>query len=213
MKCIKVFFWLAVIAFISGVVVMFSGLINVAATNPHHPVTNFILSTTMDHSVRAHAKGITAPPLDDPRMIMDGFRHYREMCVDCHLAPGIDSTEISEGLMPRPPRLQEEVEEWTPEELFWVTKNGVKMTGMPAWGPTHSDARIWAIVAFLEKLPHMTAEQYQEMDRKAGAQEDDEHPHAAREVVHDHDQGSATGNHHDVDVHDPDGGAVSNQPD
>ena len=213
MKCIKVFFWLAVIAFISGVVVMFSGLINVAATNPHNPVTNFILSTTMDYSVRAHAKGITAPPLDDPRMIMDGFRHYREMCVDCHLAPGIDSTEISEGLMPRPPRLQEEVEEWTPEELFWVTKNGVKMTGMPAWGPTHSDARIWAIVAFLEKLPHMTAEQYQEMDRTAGAQEDDKHHHAAQEVVHDHDQGSATGNHHDVDVHDPDGGAVSNQPD
>jgi len=213
MKCIKVFLWLAVIAFISGVVVMFSGLINVAATNPHHPVTNFILSTTMDHSVRAHAKGITAPPLDDPRMIMDGFRHYREMCVDCHLAPGIDSTEISEGLMPRPPRLQEEVEEWTPEELFWVTKNGVKMTGMPAWGPTHSDAKIWAIVAFLEKLPHMTAEQYQEMDRKAGAQEDDRHHHAAQEVVHNHDQGSSAGNHHDVDVHDPDGGAVSNQPD
>lgn len=213
MKCIKVFFWLAVIAFISGVVVMFSGLINVAATNPHNPVTNFILSTTMDYSVRAHAKGITAPPLDDTRMIMDGFRHYREMCVGCHLAPGIDSTEISEGLMPRPPRLQEEVEEWTPEELFWVTKNGVKMTGMPAWGPTHSDARIWAIVAFLEKLPHMTAEQYQEMDRTAGAQEDDKHHHAAQEVVHDHDQGSATGNHHDVDVHDPDGGAVSNQPD
>jgi mono/diheme cytochrome c family protein len=213
MKCIKVFFWLAVIAFISGVVVMFSGLINVAATNPHNPVTNFILSTTMDYSVRAHAKGITAPPLDDTRMIMDGFRHYREMCVGCHLAPGIDSTEISEGLMPRPPRLQEEVEEWTPEELFWVTKNGVKMTGMPAWGPTHSDARMWAIVAFLEKLPHLTAEQYQEMDRTAGAQEDDRHHHAAQEVVHDHDQGSAAGNHHDVDVHDPDGGAVSNQPD
>jgi mono/diheme cytochrome c family protein len=213
MKCIKVFLWLAVIAFISGVVVMFSGLINVAATNPHHPVTNFILSTTMDHSVRAHAKGITAPPLDDPRMIMDGFRHYREMCVGCHLAPGIDSTEISEGLMPRPPRLQQEVEEWTPEELFWVTKNGVKLTGMPAWGPTHSDARMWAIVAFLEKLPHLTAEQYQEMDRTAGAQEDDRHHHAAQEVVHDHDQGSAAGNHHDVDVHDPDGGAVSNQPD
>jgi mono/diheme cytochrome c family protein len=167
----------------------------------------------MDHSVRAHAKGITAPPLDDPRMIMDGFRHYREMCVDCHLAPGIDSTEISEGLMPRPPRLQQEVEEWTPEELFWVTKNGVKLTGMPAWGPTHSDARMWAIVAFLEKLPHLTAEQYQEMDRTAGAQEDDRHHHAAQEVVHDHDQGSAAGNHHDVDVHDPDGGAVSNQPD
>jgi len=188
MKCIKVFLWLAVIALISGVVVMFSGVINVGATNPHHPLTHFILSTTMDNSVTAHARGIAAPPLDDSRLVMEGFRHYREMCVDCHLAPGIESTEISEGLMPRPPRLQEEVEEWKPEELFWITKNGVKMTGMPAWGPTHSDARIWAIVAFLEKLPHMTAEQYQDMDRAAGAggDEDDEDHQSADEVVHDH---------------------------
>jgi len=206
MKCIKGFLWLAVIALISGLVIMFSGFINVAATNPHHSVTNFILSTTMDNSVRAHAKGITAPPLDDVRMVMEGFRHYREMCAGCHLAPGINSTEIGEGLMPRPPKLQDEVEEWKPEELFWVTKNGVKMTGMPAWGPTHSDTKIWAIVAFLEKLPHMTAEQYQEMDRMAGAGEGDEHHHAAGEVAHDHDHGDATVNHHDANVHNADHG-------
>ena len=213
MKCIKGFLWLAVIAFISGVVVMFSGVINVAATNPHNPVTRFILSTTMDNSVRAHAKGITAPPLDDPRMVMEGFRDYREMCVGCHLAPGINSTEISEGLMPRPPKLQEEVEEWKPEELFWVTKNGVKMTGMPAWGTTHSDAKIWAIVAFLEKLPHMTAEQYQEMDRTAGAGEGDEHHNDAAEAAHDHDHGDVTANHHDADVHDTDRGDEPDHPD
>ncbi len=212
MKCIKGFLWLLVIAFISGVVVMFSGVINVAATNPHNPVTGFILSTTMDNSVRAHAKGITAPPLDDARMVMEGFRHYREMCVGCHLAPGINSTEISEGLMPRPPTLQDEVEEWKPEELFWVTKNGVKMTGMPAWGPTHSDAKIWAIVAFLEKLPHMTVEQYQEMDRTAGAGEGDEHHPAASEAAHDHDPGDAAATHHDTDVHDPDGGGEPDHP-
>jgi mono/diheme cytochrome c family protein len=193
MKCIKRVLWLATIVFIACVAVMFSGLINVAATNPHNPVTAFILSTTMENSVRAHARGITAPPLDDPEMVREGFRHYREMCVGCHLAPGIDATEISEGLMPRPPKLREEVEEWTPEELFWVTKNGVKMTGMPAWGPTHSDAKIWAIVAFLEKLPHMTTEQYQEMDRTAGAGENDEHHHAADGAKHDHDHGDATG--------------------
>jgi mono/diheme cytochrome c family protein len=210
MKCIKVFLWLVVIAFISGVVVMFSGVINVAATNLHNPVTNFILSTTMDNSVRAHAKGITAPPLDDVRMVMEGFRHYREMCVDCHLAPGINPTEISEGLMPKPPKLQDEVEEWKPRELFWITRNGVKMTGMPAWGPTHSDAKIWAIVAFLEKLPHMTAEQYQEMDRTAGAGEGDEHQHAAAGAAHDHDHGDATVNHHDEDVHNPD---IGDEPD
>ena len=62
------------------------------------------------------------------------------MCVDCHLAPGMDSSEIRQGLLPKPPKLQEVVDEWKPAELFWIIKNGVKMTGMPAWGPTHSDA-------------------------------------------------------------------------
>jgi len=74
--------------------------------------------------------------------------------------------------------------------LFWVIKNGVKMTAMPAWGPTHSDQKIWAMVAFLEKLPHMTAAQYQEMDKMAGPGEDDEdsdhHHHDDGDVGHDH---------------------------
>lgn len=178
MNSIKGFLWLVVIALIAGVVVMFSGVINVAATNPHNPVTEFVLSTTMDNSVRFHAKGITSPPLDSEQMVREGFLHYREMCVGCHLAPGIDSTEIQKGLMPEPPRLQEAAVEWQPAELFWVIKNGVKMTGMPAWGPTHSDEEIWAMVAFLEELPHMTADQYKEMDKMAGPGEGDEHHHA-----------------------------------
>lgn len=184
MNCIKGLLGFAVIALIAGVVVMFSGVINVAATNPHNPLTAFILGTTMDNSVRFHAKGITAPPLDDAQMVMDGFRHYRKMCVGCHLAPGINSTEIRKGLMPEPPKLQKAVEEWKPAELFWVIKNGVKMTGMPAWGPSHSDQKIWGIVAFLEKLPHMTAEQYKEMDKMAGPDEDDEHHHDDAEPQH-----------------------------
>ena len=198
MKCIKGFIWLVVIGFIAGVVVMFSGVINVAATDPHNPVTRFILNTTMENSVREHAKGITAPALDDPAMVMEGFRHYREMCVGCHLAPGVESSEIREGLLPRPPKLQEAVDEWTPEQLFWIVKNGVKMTGMPAWGPTHSDAKLWAIVAFLEKLPQMSAQQYQEMDKTAGPGEVDHDP-AAAGAAHDHEAGAATAPHHDAD--------------
>ena len=178
MNCVKGFFWLLVIALAAGVVIMYSGIINVAATDPHNPVTEFVLSTTMDNSVRFHAKGIVPPALDSDQMVREGFRHYREMCVSCHLAPGIDSTEIHKGLMPEPPRLQEAAAEWQPAELFWVVKNGVKMTAMPAWGPTHSDRELWAIVAFLKELPHMSADQYQEMDKMAGPSEGDEHHHA-----------------------------------
>lgn len=169
MKCIRRILGAVLILLVAGIVVMYSGVINVAATERHAPLTAFVLDTTMDHSVRYHAKGITPPPLDDARTVMDGFRHYREMCVDCHLAPGIDSSEIRKGLLPEPPELQRTVADWKPTELFWIVRNGVKMTGMPAWGVTHSDAQIWAIVAFLEKLPNMTAAQYHEMDQTADA--------------------------------------------
>ena len=177
MKLVKGLLGLAGLAIIAGIVVMYSGVIDVGATNKHNPITEFVLSTTMDNSVKHHAKGIKTPSLDDPKMVMGGFRHYREMCVECHLAPGIESSEISKGLLPNPPKLQEAVDEWTPAELFWVVKNGVKMTGMPAWGPTHNDQKLWEIVAFLEKLPHMTAEQYKEMDKMAGPGEGDEDHH------------------------------------
>ena len=45
--------------------------------------------------------------------------------------------------------------------VFWIVKHGIKASGMPSWGPTHDDQRIWAMVAFLQKLPQLTPEQYQ----------------------------------------------------
>jgi mono/diheme cytochrome c family protein len=190
MNCIKGFFVLLLIAAVAALVVVYSGLIDVGASNPHHPFTSWLLHTAMERSVSVHARDIETPPLDDPQLVMNGFRHYREMCVGCHLAPGITSSEIRKGLMPEAPVLAEEVEEWTPAELFWVIKNGVKMTGMPAWGATHSNEEIWAMVAFLEKLPHLSAQQYEDMDKAAGPGEGDEdgdHPHAKGGHDSDHE--------------------------
>lgn len=69
-------------------------------------------------------------------------------------------TEISRGLYPRAPELRRG-SRTTPAEDFWVVKNGIKMTGMPAWGVAHDDEILWDVVAFLRKLPELTADQYQ----------------------------------------------------
>jgi mono/diheme cytochrome c family protein len=167
---------LAVAAIVAGLGIMYSGIIDVGATQPHHALTRWLLHTGMEQSVRHHARGIKVPPLVNPQMVMMGFRHYREMCMGCHLAPGIQNSEIRQGLIPRPPKLQQAARRWTPAELFWIVKNGVRMTAMPAWGATHSDDKLWAIVAFLKKLPDMTAAQYQQMEKGAGpSHSDDEH--------------------------------------
>ena len=56
--------------------------------------------------------------------------------------------------------------------MFWVTKNGIEMTGMPAWGKTHSDEKIWAIVAFVKKLPSLTIQQYRQMEMNSGTMDE-----------------------------------------
>ncbi len=162
--------WLVgVIAVVVILAILFinSGIYNVAATYPDRAPVAWVLSTTMDHSVRRHAAGIKAPALDDPAMVVTGLSHYRTMCVACHGAPGVKIGELGRGLNPDPPELTEAAGDWKPNELFWITKNGVRMSGMPAWGVTHSDEEIWAIVAFTRKLPSMTPAQYRTMSRQA----------------------------------------------
>ncbi|HEY1992661.1 MAG TPA: cytochrome c [Gammaproteobacteria bacterium] len=158
---------IAAVTALAVVAYAYSAIEDVAASRPEGAVTGWLLTTIRDRSIERRASGIKVPPLDDPKLIAEGFGHYHEMCTGCHLAPGIDSSEIRAGLNPQPPVLAEIVPNSNPARLFWVIKNGVKMTGMPAWGASHSDGMIWAMVAFLEKLPGMTPAQYQAMEKQA----------------------------------------------
>ena len=66
------------------------------------------------------------------------------MCLTCHGAGTVDPSEIGEGLNPPAPDLtQPSVQSKTDGELFWIVQNGIRMTGMPAFGPTHKDEEIW----------------------------------------------------------------------
>ena len=85
------------------------------------------------------------------------------MCATCHGAPGIDPSEIGEGLYPSPPDIDYMIDEFGAKELFWVTKNGIKFSGMPAFGPTHDDNELWAVVAFLVNSKDITADEYKQI--------------------------------------------------
>src|SRR3546814_5639660 len=79
---------------------------------------------------------------------------------------------MGKGTNPAPPELSETVHKWTPAELFWIVKYGLKMTGMPAWGPTHRDDELWAITAFLLRLPELSPEEYRSMTKAGDATSD-----------------------------------------
>lgn len=151
---------LLIVVVVSGLLVVYSGAYNVAALTSSGGIIDWWAGTTMDHSVHAHASGIVVPNLDDSSLIAVGFDHYREMCIACHGSPAGGMSEAGMGLNPKAPELSEAARDWTPGELYWIVKNGVKMTGMPAFAPTHSERELWALVAFLQKLKTMTPEQY-----------------------------------------------------
>jgi len=146
---------------------VYFGIFNVAADEPHSALVYAVMDTVRSRSIATRARDIQVPALDDQKLIATGARHYAEMCSDCHVAPGKSESEIRAGLYPQPPDLSKHVHA-SPAEMFWVIKHGIKMSGMPAWGATHDDASIWSLVAFLQKLPELRPDQYQELVSKKG---------------------------------------------
>jgi|HubBroStandDraft_3_1064219.scaffolds.fasta_scaffold18338_2 mono/diheme cytochrome c family protein len=170
MRSIRILVVLVVLLAAAGALFAYSGIYNVAASQPEPAWRAHLFELIKDRSIdhRVAAAPVTPPPLTDPRLVRTGLVHFSEMCVVCHGAPGVPKSEIGMGLNPDAPDLSREGEEQPPERLFWVLKNGIKMTGMPAFGLTHSDAEIWAMVAFLKQLPKLDAARYDALRKEAG---------------------------------------------
>ena len=151
---------IAVLAVLGAGAVIYGGFYDIAATAPHWAVTSWLMETARTRSIRVHAAAIQMPSgLGDPAKVLIGVEHFAAHCAVCHGAPGVPRGDIAEGLYPQPPNLARAATFYTDGELFWIIKHGIKMTGMPAWSD-HSDEELWSTVAFLEKLPGMSEQDY-----------------------------------------------------
>ena len=189
---------------VAGVVL--SGLINVAADDPHTGVVHAFLETARNRSIEVRSNDIAVPALGDEKQIRAGAGNYDSMCAGCHLAPGMADTELSNGLYPSPPKLAEAGIYGDPAETFWVIKHGIKATGMPAWGKSMDDSYIWEMVAFLQKLPDLDEDAYRALVASSGG-----HQHGGGETPAKgqggHNGEMSSGDHHgsengDSDHHD-----------
>jgi mono/diheme cytochrome c family protein len=136
------------------------GFYDVAASRPDNKITRLFFSHVMDRSVKYHSRGIVAPDLTGAPQRMAGYMRFRERCVVCHGAPGMEPSAMGKGLLPYPPDLSEAIEDWKPHQAFWIVKNGIKMTGMPSFGGSISDQAVWEIIAFARMLPGMPPRQF-----------------------------------------------------
>lgn len=187
-----------VVAIVLVLLIAYSGWANVAATAEPSSTVEWFLTTTRDNAIEDGAEQVReqgdVPDLDQARLLDRGLEHFNGMCVTCHGAPGVEPAEYAPDMEPSPPDLTRE--DRPPEAIFWIVKNGIQKTGMPAFGPTHSDEDLWALVAFIRRLPAMTAEDYAGLVRAAGLklpEREEEHGEEHGHEGHEAAEGSGSG--------------------
>ena len=144
---------------------VFSGVYNVAATSQHLQPIHTLLETTMRQSVRLRASSVKQSAPGDAQR---GAACYQSLCVQCHGAPGVAQNDIGKSMQPVPGPLVDAMQRWRPRELYWITRHGIKMSGMPAWKHRLDDGQLWDVVAFIERLPTLSSEAYAAATTTAG---------------------------------------------
>ncbi|MDT4849819.1 Cytochrome C oxidase, cbb3-type, subunit III [compost metagenome] len=211
-RTIKTLAIASTVGFVGIMGVAYFGLVNVGADDPHLAPIHAFLTMARERSIEVRARDLQAPNLEDEALIRAGAGNYNSMCIGCHLAPGVAQTELSQSLYPSPPNLTKVGVDGSPESAFWIIKHGIKATGMPAWGKSMGDQYIWGMVAFLQKLPSLDAEQYRTLVASSSG-----HQHGGGETkMHNHegqhgDNMSAGSSQHDGAGEDHHGGEAASR--
>jgi len=155
-------------------IVVFTGSYNVAASSPPGKLEQAVARIALDRSVAKRAPAGKSPLTASPEVLKEGLAHYRENCLGCHGASGVDAAEYGEGLNPPAPDLAlPRIQKRPDGELYWIVSNGIRMTGMPAFSPTHKEAEIWKIVAFVRHLPEISPDEEKQL--RASEESSDHH--------------------------------------
>ena len=163
----KRFLWhallLAALAGIGALVFVGGGFVPIAADQGHWPITRAALEFAMQRSVSTQSLAVKTPLHDDqfldaPAQVRKGAGHYASGCMPCHGAPGVERQLVPRKMLPAPPPLVRKLAagSWSREELFWIVKHGLKYTAMPSWPTQNRDDEVWAMVAFLQRLPELS---------------------------------------------------------
>lgn len=151
---------LALVATGGAALFVWSGVYNTAASSPHTQWVYSLLEYTMQRSVHLRASGIEPPPLTAPGLFERGAACFQDRCEQCHGGPGVAQNDIALGMQPIPGPLMNAPSRWNTRELYSITRDGITMSGMPAWRFRLSDADIWALVVFIEELPRLSPLEY-----------------------------------------------------
>lgn len=151
---------LGVLLAVAAVATVEFGLYDTTATKEHGPLASWAAHSTFIHATRRAAQREPTPKPFSPTQVEAGARLYAANCEVCHGGPATPRAAWVAGINPTPPFLLDSARRWSPAELHAIISEGVKMTAMPAWRYTLSDAERWDIVAFLDSLPETPPAHY-----------------------------------------------------
>jgi mono/diheme cytochrome c family protein len=154
---------MGLLAAMGGAAYVWLGVYDISATRPHTQAVYSLLEYTMQQSVRRRAVDVQTPALDDPGWVLRGAACYRQHCVQCHGGPGAAQGPMGRSMQPLPGPLVDAATRWQAAELYWITRHGIKMSGMPAWEQRLPDDDLWALVAFMQQLPGLSPAAFREL--------------------------------------------------
>jgi mono/diheme cytochrome c family protein len=137
----------------------------IASTGTPGPLERFVAGRLRSLAIPTPAKSQPNPVALTSEAVDEGLAHFADHCASCHANDGSGETEMGRGLYPKPPDMRlDATQRLSDGELFYIIENGVKLTGMPAWGDgtPEGQAASWRLVHFIRRLPQLTSE---ELDR------------------------------------------------
>lgn len=154
------------------------GFLNVRADAPMSSIEHQIATTAMEASIERAARtgdfeGKANPVKPTEDNLMTGAMLYEKNCSLCHgsVADKGRVSPLAGAFYPKVPQIVRRIPNDADWELFWMTKTGIRWTGMPAWGKTLSDTDIWTIVTFVkhsDKLPPSVQEMWRSFSTNSG---------------------------------------------
>jgi mono/diheme cytochrome c family protein len=130
-------------------------------------VEEFLARRVRNMAIAGRAKSLTNPVEQSVEVLAEGRAHFADHCALCHANDGSGNTETGRGMWPKAPDMRlAQTQNLSDGELFWIIENGIRFTGMPAWGTGTKEgaSASWHLVHFIRRLPKLTPEELVEME-------------------------------------------------
>ena len=135
-----------------------------ARDNPSSLET-YLAKTARNLSIPPSERDAKNPIPPTAEVLSEARAHFADHCATCHGNDGSGKTDIGQNLYPKPPDMrQPETQRLTDGQIYYIIHNGIRLTGMPAWGGPGKDEDSWKLVLFIRHLPQMTPQEMKEME-------------------------------------------------